>query len=203
MKRTVALMAGAALVLLFATVMLVVMPYIQLDSEPVPDALEPYTAQELRGRQVYIANGCLYCHSQQPRDPGFSNADQARGWGRAAVPGDYTYDQPVLMGTMRTGPDLFNIGARQPSEQWHLLHLYAPQAVVPGSIMPSYRFLFETMRDPPDTATVVDVPAEFARTGGKVIATQKALDLVAYLISLDHTYPAEVLPKVDDAGSGE
>src|SRR5690606_4176604 len=111
MKKTIAIMAGAALILLFATAMLVFMPYVQLDSEPVPEGLEPYTAEELRGRQVYIANGCLYCHSQQPRDPGFSDADMKRGWGRAAVPGDYAYDQPQLMGTMRTGPDLFNIGA--------------------------------------------------------------------------------------------
>lgn len=204
MKRTVAIMAGAALVLLFATVMLVVMPYIQLDSEPVPSSLKPYTAQELRGRHVYIANGCIYCHSQQPRDPAFSDADQARGWGRAAVPGDYAYDNPHLMGTMRTGPDLFNIGARQPSVQWHLLHLYAPRAVVADSIMPSHRFLFETMSDPPDSATVLDVPAEFAPVSGKVVATQQALDLVAYLLALDHTYAAEVLPEgTDNEGAGE
>lgn len=194
MKKTIAIMAGAALILLFATAMLVFMPYVQLDSEPVPEGLSPYTAEELRGRQIYIANGCLYCHSQQPRDPGFSAADMKRGWGRAAVPGDYAYDQPQLMGTMRTGPDLFNIGARQPSVEWHLLHLYDARAVVPASTMPPYRFLFENVDKPLPEHTVVNVPAQHRRGSGTIVATQEALDLVAYLLSLDHTYPADVLP---------
>src|SRR5690606_22956171 len=98
------------------------------------------------GRQIYIANGCVYCHSQQPRDPSFASGDKDRGWGRTSVPGDYAYDTPHLLGTMRTGPDLFNIGARQPSKDWHLLHLYNPQAVVKDSIMPPYRFLFRWVR---------------------------------------------------------
>ncbi|HEX7046782.1 MAG TPA: cbb3-type cytochrome c oxidase subunit II [Gammaproteobacteria bacterium] len=199
MKKTVAIMAGAALILLFATVMLVFLPYVQLDSEPVPEGLEPYTAQELRGRQSYIANGCLYCHSQQPRDPGFSDADRMRGWGRASVPGDYAYDEPQLMGTMRTGPDLFNIGARQPSVAWQLLHLYDPRAVVPDSIMPPYRFLFEVVDEPLPEHTVVNVPPEFRQGHGVVVATQQALDLVAYLLALDHTYPADVLPEAEEA----
>jgi cytochrome c oxidase cbb3-type subunit 2 len=91
------------------------------DAPPLP-GLKPYTSAELRGREVYIANGCVYCHSQQPRAKAFA-PDFSRGWGRATVAGDYAYDQPHLLGTMRTGPDLMNIGVRQPSEQWHLGHL--------------------------------------------------------------------------------
>lgn len=57
------------------------------------------------------AQGCVYCHSQQPRDAKLA-PDASRGWGRASTPGDYAYDYPHLLGTMRTGPDLFNIGVR-------------------------------------------------------------------------------------------
>lgn len=198
MKDTLAIMAGAALILLFAMLMLVIMPYVQLSAEPAPEALEPYTEAALRGRSIYISEGCMYCHSQQPRDPGFTASDSARGWGRASVPGDYAYDWPHLMGTMRTGPDLFNIGARQPSVDWHLVHLYDPRAVSPGSNMPPYRYLFETVLHPLDSDRIVPVPAQFVEGDGKVIATQAALDLVAYLKSLDHTYPAEALPTASE-----
>ena len=78
---------------------------------------------------MYIANGCIYCHSQQPRDP-IQAPDDKRGWGRASVAADYHYDKPHLLGTMRTGPDLFNIGVRQPSADWHLGHLFQPRAYV-------------------------------------------------------------------------
>lgn len=203
MKRTVAIMAGAALILLFATLMLVVMPYLQMASEPVPEGLEPYTEAELRGRQVYISEGCIYCHSQQPRDPGYSAADSERGWGRAAVPGDYAYDQPHLMGTMRTGPDLFNIGARQPSEQWHLLHLYNPRAVSPDSTMPPYRYLFDVVSDPLETETAVAIPDPYGPDQGVVVTTQAVEDLVAYLKALDHTYPTDALPRAKGDSADE
>lgn len=196
MTRTIAIMAGAALILLFATLLLVVMPYTQMASESIPEGLEPYSNAEQRGRDVYISQGCVYCHSQQPRDPGFGGgADQKRGWGRAPVPGDYAYDQPHLMGTMRTGPDLLNIGARQPSETWHLVHLYNPRAVVEDSIMPSYRFLFDVVDEPAPEDRVVDIPDPYGPDKGKVVTTQDAEDLVAYLKSLDRTYPADTLPQ--------
>ncbi len=60
-----------------------------------------------------------------------------------ALAGDYSYDKPHLLGTMRTGPDLMNIGVRQPGADWHLGHLYQPRAYVSGSIMPSYPYLFD------------------------------------------------------------
>ena len=204
MKYALAIMIGATFVLLVATLTLVGMPYLQLSSEPVPAALEPYSAQELRGRQVYIANGCIYCHSQQPRDPGFSSADAERGWGRAAVPGDYSYDQPHLMGTMRTGPDLLNIGARQPSADWHMMHLYDPAAVVPGSIMPPHRFLFRVVDEADEGTTVVTMPEGYGPVAGQIVATEEAEALVAYLLSLDRTYPVSVAqPASDRTSDGE
>lgn len=198
MNRPFLIMLGSIFILLLATITLVILPHMQMAAEQVPDGLKPYTDQELAGRQVYIANGCLYCHSQQPRDPSFAPGDRDRGWGRPSVPGDYTYDEPQLLGTMRTGPDLFNIGARQPSEDWQLIHLYQPQAVVPGSIMPPYRFLFEVVSTVKEGDRVVQIPEPYAPKSGHVIATQEALDLVAYLIGLDHTYPAPTLPQAEE-----
>src|SRR5690606_7245678 len=119
--------------------------------------LQPYTAAEQRGRVEYIRHGCMYCHSQQPRDPRQA-PDGERGWGRPSVAGDYYYDRPHLLGTMRTGPDLLNIGARQPSTDWHLGHLYQPRAYVPGSIMPSYPFLFDVKEKAEAGERVVSLP---------------------------------------------
>jgi len=198
MKRALAIMVGAGLILLLATLMLVVMPYIQMSTEQIPAELKPYTEQQLQGRQVYIANGCMYCHSQQPRDPSFASGDRDRGWGRPSVPGDYSYDKPHLLGTMRTGPDLFNIGARQPSADWQLIHLYNPQAVVEDSIMPPYRFLFKHVEQPGPDDRVVEIPPPYGPKTGKVVATSDALALTAYLLALDHTYPAPTLPQADD-----
>ncbi len=183
------LAAGAIAIMAFATGALVLMPYVALSDIAPPEGLTPYTEQQLRGRQSYIAHGCIYCHSQQPRDPSVA-PDVARGWGRPSVPADYVYDKPHLLGTMRTGPDLFNIAVRQPSRDWHLGHLYQPRAYSPGSIMPAYPFLFERRRGAPQPGEViVSLPPGYVVSGERIVATQEALDLTAYLLSLDRTYP--------------
>jgi cytochrome c oxidase cbb3-type subunit 2 len=178
--------------LALAMLVLVVVPYRELKAVTAPAGLKPYTLAELRGRATYVAMGCVYCHSQQPRDPSLA-PDQQRGWGRASVAGDYVYDYPHLLGTARTGPDLFNIGARQPSIDWHLAHLYQPRSVSPGSVMPSYPFLFRVESRPKTGEKKVTLPPEYSPTGGEVVATQEALDLVAYLLALNHTYPLAVV----------
>ena len=183
------LITGALVALGVAAGLLVGLPYFLLRNVAPPAALKPYTAQQLRGRAVYVSSGCIYCHSQQPRDPAQA-PDVSRGWGRPSVAADYAYDKPHLLGTSRTGPDLFNIGARQPSEDWQLGHLYQPRAYTPGSIMPAFSFLFEVRQGslrPGDK--VINLPPQYARAGVTVVATQQATDLVAYLVSLDHTYP--------------
>src|SRR5690606_23778021 len=164
-------------------------PYLQLKPLQPPPQLKPYTEAQLRGRQQYIAHGCTYCHSQQPRDPSQA-PDATRGGGRASVAADYAYDQPHLLGTMRPGPDLFNIGARQPSEDWHLGHLYQPRAFVPGSTMPAYPFLFEAKPAAEPGDRVVHLPPGAGPPEGVVVARPEVRDLVAYLQALDHTYPA-------------
>ncbi len=194
------LVSGAMVILGGATGILVLLPYLLLENVRPPPGLKPYTEVQLVGRQSYIANGCVYCHSQQPRD--IKQApDFTRGWGRASVAGDYAYDTPHLLGTMRTGPDLLNIGARQPSKDWHLGHLYQPRAYTPGSIMPAYPFLFETRQGAAkEGETVVTLPPTLAKAGEVVVAKPEALALVAYLIALDRTYPAlPALPKAASA----
>lgn len=195
MDNEVKLVSGAMVALAVATAALVVMPYMEVRDIQPPPGLKPYTSAELRGREVYIANGCVYCHSQQPRDRNFG-PDFERGWGRASVPGDYIYDKPHLLGSMRTGPDLFNIASRQPSKDWHLGHLYQPRAYVPGSIMPSYPFLF-SVKDAKEAEKEGEQPLSLPpaygpNVGQVVVPTPEALDLVKYLLALNHTYP--VLP---------
>jgi cytochrome c oxidase cbb3-type subunit 2 len=195
MENELKLVSGAMVALGVATAALVVMPYLEVRDIQPPPQLKPYTSAQLRGREVYIANGCVYCHSQQPRDRNLG-PDAQRGWGRASVPADYFYDRPHLLGSMRTGPDLFNIGARQPSKDWHLGHLYQPRAYVQDSIMPSYPYLF-TVKDEKDATAEGEQPLTLPpgyrpMIGQVVVPTPAALDLVKYLQGMDHTYP--VLP---------
>jgi len=199
MENEVKLAAGAMVSLAVATAALVVLPYMEVRDITPPEGLKPYTSAQQRGRDVYIANGCVYCHTQQPRDRNLG-PDHERGWGRASVPGDYVYDKPHLLGSMRTGPDLFNIGVRQPSKDWHLGHLYQPRAYVPGSIMPAYPYLFETKAAAEPGDEVVKLPPGQGPAGKVVVARPEALDLVKYLQGLDHTYP--VLPPPPRSAAG-
>jgi len=191
MKADTLLITGALGMIGLATFLLIGIPFAQLSDVKPPQGLKPYTTAQLRGRDEYVSQGCMYCHSQQPRSKSQA-PDAERGWGRASVAGDYYYDKPHLLGTMRTGPDLFNIGARQPSADWHLGHLFQPRAFVPGSIMPPYGFLFDVKDKADPGERVVHLPAEWAPQGKVVVAKPRALDLVAYLTALDHTYPAIV-----------
>ena len=199
MQSEVKLATGALVSLAVATAALVVLPYLQVRDIQPPDGLKRYTSAELRGRASYIANGCMYCHSQQPRSESFAPADAQRGWGRASVPGDYVYDKPHLLGSMRTGPDLMNIGVRQPSQDWHLGHLYQPRAYVPGSIMPPYPYMFEVKDQADAGEVVVKLPPGQGPEGKVVVAKPEALDLVQYLQSLKRNYP--ILPAEPQAAA--
>jgi cytochrome c oxidase cbb3-type subunit II len=194
MDNEVKLLSGAMVALALATSALVVVPYMQLQHLEPPAGLKNFNAAQLRGRAQYISNGCVYCHSQQPRDKRQA-PDAKRGWGRASVAADYYYERPHLLGTMRTGPDLFNIGARQPSADWHIGHLYQPRAYMPGSIMPSYPYLFEIKDQAKPGDKVVSLPPGFGPAGKVVVAKPELLDLVEYLLGLDHTYPAIAAPE--------
>ncbi len=145
------------------------------------------TSLEKRGRDVYIANGCVYCHTQQVH-PRRARTDIARGWGtRRTVAHDYMNQGKAQLGTMRTGPDLANIGQRNPSQDWHLLHLYDPPITSPGSIMPPFRFLFDRLEIGADgpSPEALKLTGHFALPEGvEVVPSEDAKALVAYLQSL-------------------
>ena len=188
MHRFRVFFAGAVSTAVFAFFVLAYLPHRQLSTVVPLDALQRYTPAQAAGRRVYAGLGCMYCHSQQVRDPLFGS-DQDRGWGRASYPEDYRFDRPHLLGTMRTGPDLMNVAVRQPSRQWHLAHLYQPRAVVPGSLMPSFPFLFEVKPAAAPGDEVVTLPAGVGPAGMVVVARPEARRLVDYLLGLDRNFP--------------
>lgn len=106
-------------------------------NEPV-EGLKPYTALQLEGRDIYIREGCVGCHSQMIRP---FRAETER-YGHYSVAGESVYDHPFLWGSKRTGPDLARVGGRY-SDDWHRAHLFNPRNVVPESKMPSYPWLVE------------------------------------------------------------
>lgn len=164
----------------------------QNDYEPLPGQ-EDLTQEERYGLEVYVSEGCVACHTQQVR-----NIEMDAMWGdRPGIPQDFHYSKkrldvwrqsPSLLGSERTGPDLTNVGKRQSSDAWHLLHLYEPRAVVEESVMPSYRWLFNTVDSTmvsEDDIVVSGIPEEYGvDKGKKVVATRKAKALMAYLKAL-------------------
>lgn len=189
MNRVIPIFVGAIAILAFATLLLVIVPGAQIRQQDPAPGLANYTPQQLAGRAQYISQGCVYCHSQQPRSAGQTLADLSHGWGSAPTAADFAYDRPHQLGTMRTGPDLLNVGARLPSRDWHLTHLYQPRSIFSWSIMPAYRYLFERKKAAAPGDVVVKLAPEFQPKGEVIVAKQEALDLVAYLQSLNRTYP--------------
>ena len=175
--------------------------------EKLYPAARPGAAQQ--GAQVYRANGCYTCHSQQVRPRGYG-ADYDRGWGkRRSVARDYVLDESALLGSLRIGPDLANIGVRSPGKfaapwsyapgthatnavaeatAWHLLHLYNPRIQALDSTMPAYTWLFEKRVLKPGQKPAADalvIPATFAPEKGiEIVPLPSAHALVAYLLSL-------------------
>lgn len=100
------------------------------------EGLEPYTALQLAGRDIYVREGCYNCHSQMIRP---FRAETER-YGHFSVAGEFVYDRPFQWGSKRTGPDLHRVGGRY-SDTWHYVHLMNPRDVVPESNMPAYPWL--------------------------------------------------------------
>ena len=144
---------------------------VQSRNHPLPGS-RPLSELERQGLGVYLSEGCVYCHTQQVRP---LTQDTVR-YGRASVPGDFARlaptdvwrQAPRVLGSERTGPDLSNIGARQPSDVWQYIHLFQPRAVTGASIMPAFPWLFE-VRDAPDSGDIViPLPPEVAPKRGVV-----------------------------------
>lgn len=186
------LFGTAALFFIGLTILVAIIPalYNQKKNSVLLNA-EPLSEQARKGKAIYIANGCVGCHTQQVR-----NVEMDKIWGaRPGLAADYAGNKrtdlwrntATLMGTERTGPDLTNIGTRQPSIDWNLVHLYNPRIVVKESIMPAYSWMFTIKKEPAKGDVVVNVPEKYLSRKGKVVAGKEALYLVAYLQSLKQT----------------
>jgi cytochrome c oxidase cbb3-type subunit 2 len=179
LNKLLLIAGGSALVYACLALMMGVWPGIELSKIPPGPGVEPLTALQSEGREVYVANGCSYCHTQQVRP-----LDEDKVFGRPSAPGDFTYQTPELLGSERTGPDLTNIGVRQPSSVWQYIHLYNPRAVVPESIMPSFNWMFDVVAQSPAGVTPVPLPKNYAPARGVVVPTHQAEALIAYLAAL-------------------
>jgi cytochrome c oxidase cbb3-type subunit I/II len=109
---------------------------------PTIASVKPYTPLELHGRDIYIREGCVSCHSQMVR-PFRSETER---YGEYSKAGEFVYDHPFLWGSKRTGPDLHREGNKYPN-LWHYLHMENPRAMSPGSIMPAYQWLLTNDMD--------------------------------------------------------
>ncbi len=114
---------------------------------PTISSVKPYTPLELHGRDIYIREGCVNCHTQMVR-PFRSETER---YGEYSKAGEFVYDHPFLWGSKRTGPDLHRMNGKY-SNAWHYNHMLAPDAVSTGSIMPAYPWLFEQSIDKELTA---------------------------------------------------
>ncbi len=135
-------------------------PWTTLKSLRPPEGAQPYTDLEKLGRQIYMEEGCWHCHTQFVRPV----ANEPLRYGPVSTANEYMYEIPQLFGTRRVGPDLAREAGKR-SDDWQYAHLYNPQSTVPWSVMPGFPWLFE-------------------KKDGKIVPTQKAKALVAYLQSL-------------------
>ena len=156
-------------------------------TQPVA-GMQPYTALQLAGRDLYIREGCVGCHSQMIRP---FRAETER-YGHYSVAGESVYDRPFLWGSKRTGPDLARVGARY-SDEWHRVHLINPRDVVPESVMPSYPWLEGTPLNMPDiqarmkTMRTLGVPytdEQIAKAPEELTGKTEMEAMIAYLQSL-------------------
>ena len=159
----------------------------QQTMKPV-DGLEPYTALEMEGRDIYIREGCVGCQSQMIRP---FRAETER-YGHYSVAGESVWEHPFLWGSKRTGPDLARVGGRY-SDEWHRVHLRNPRDVVPESNMPGFPWLFENQLSGELTAKKLAVFRDFGvpYTDEDIAGAKAAVEgkyeidaLVAYLQSL-------------------
>lgn len=174
-----------------------------------------------QGFKVYTSLGCVYCHTQQIRDPQ-NGGDLDFGWAkRRTVARDYLFDSPPQLGTVRFGPDLSNVGMpdwrteaeddtysrpEKRDRMWHLIHLYNPKAAVSTSNMPPYRFLFEkrekTGTPNPEAIPHEHIPADvLAKLNGyEIVPRPEARQLVDYLLSLNrsHSLPEATTPETPE-----
>jgi len=154
-RRPIQLTILATIAVLIGGVIQIVPTIMVKSNIPTISTVKPYTPLELEGRDLYIREGCVGCHTQMIR-PFRSEVER---YGEYSKSGEYVYDHPFLWGSKRTGPDLMRIGSKY-SDSWHFNHMWDPQSVSPGSIMPSYKWLFDNEKaDYSDTQKKMEVMA--------------------------------------------
>lgn len=137
-RRPIQLLIGSTIVILIGG-LVEIFPMIMIDKNvPKIESVEPYTPLELAGRDIYIREGCLACHSQMIR-PFRSETER---YGDYSKSGEFIYDRPFLWGSKRTGPDLHRVGEKYP-DSWHYNHMLDPESMSPNSIMPPYPWLIK------------------------------------------------------------
>jgi cytochrome c oxidase cbb3-type subunit I/II len=141
-RKPIMLLVVSLLVVSLGGLFELVPTYLVKSNIPTIASVKPYTPLELQGRDIYVREGCYNCHSQMIRPFRYEVAR----YGEYSKAGEYVYDHPFQWGSKRTGPDLARIGGKYP-DSWHFNHMYDPTSMAPGSIMPSYPFLFERELD--------------------------------------------------------
>lgn len=188
-EKSVGLLAILSIVAISFGTLVLITPLFFMDETTQPvDGMVPYTALQLEGRDIYIREGCVGCHSQMIRP---FRAEVER-YGHYSVAGESVWDHPFLWGSKRTGPDLARVGERY-SDDWHYQHLMDPRSVVPQSNMPAYPWLDKNVLDGKHTAKKMsvlkgygvpysdeDISAAAAAVQGKT----EMQALIAYLQSL-------------------
>ena len=135
-RKPVQMLVGATVLVLIGGIV-EIFPMMLIDKNvPKIESVKPYTPLELEGREVYIKEGCISCHSQMVR-PFRSETER---YGDYSKSGEFVYDRPFLWGSKRTGPDLHRVGGKYP-DSWHYNHMLDPESMSPGSIMPPYPWL--------------------------------------------------------------
>ena len=149
-KRPVKFALLSAVVVLIGGLAEMVPTFLIKSNVPTISAVKPYSPLELQGRDIYIREGCVSCHSQLVRP----FRDETERYGEYSKAGEYVYDHPFLWGSKRTGPDLHRVGGKY-SNLWHYLHMEDPRQMSPGSIMPRYPWLLTQVLDTSSTAAKI------------------------------------------------
>jgi cytochrome c oxidase cbb3-type subunit I/II len=152
-RKPVPFLLITLIVILIGGMVEIVPTFLIKSNIPTISSVKPYTPLELQGRDIYRREGCYTCHSQMVR-PFRSETER---YGEYSKAGEFVYDHPFQWGSKRTGPDLAREGTTnlKKSDSWHFNHLDDPQAISPGSIMPSYSFLLQNELDTASTATKI------------------------------------------------
>ena len=151
-RKPVVLLVVSLIVILIGGIAEMIPTFLIKSNIPTISSVKPYTPLELEGRDIYVREGCYNCHSQMVR-PFRSETER---YGEYSKAGEFIYDHPFQWGSKRTGPDLHRVGKKYP-DSWHFNHMLDPTTMSPGSLMPSYPWLFEDQLNTTDLAKKIQV----------------------------------------------